>query len=173
MKIEKSGEMAYSGWESLLAWIRCSKLSCRTSNWLSVFRIAATDSAIGPEKTRKTMKLKIDGGTQRKVSCDPNFLFALILSLNIVLTPTNSHGSPQINGNQAKRTALKQTCLISAKWHSGTILTLLNVIRLSRDLSKTFWSILRLGINFGLFLEQKIVIWELNHGPVRRSLLLT
>ena len=63
--------------------------------------------AIGPEKTRRSLTVKIGESIQRKVLCDPNFLFALILSLNIVSTPRNIHGSPQISGNQAKRTALK------------------------------------------------------------------
>ena len=70
-------------------------------------RFTVTVTAIGPEKTRRSLSVKIGESTQRKVLCDPNFLFALILSLNIVLTPRNSHGSPQISGNQAKRTALK------------------------------------------------------------------
>ena len=85
---------------------------------------AVTVSAIGPEKTRRSLSVKIGENTQRKVLCGPNFLFALILSLNIVLTPTNSHGSPQINGNQAKRTALKANVFDFSKmafWdHSNT-----------------------------------------------------
>jgi len=66
--------------------------------------LTVTACAIGPEKTRKTMKLKIDEGTQRKVSCDQKFSFPLIRSLNIVLTPWNSCSSPQISRKQAKRT---------------------------------------------------------------------
>ena len=62
--------------------------------------------------------------SHKVIKCGPNFLFALILSLNIVLTPTNSHGSPQINGNQAKRTALKANVFDFSKiafWdHSNT-----------------------------------------------------
>mgnify|MGYP004055051297 FL=1 len=54
-------------------------------------RIAVTDSAIGPEKTRKTMKLKIDEGTQRKVSCDPNFSFPLIRPFWPSTLPISAH----------------------------------------------------------------------------------
>ena len=85
---------------------------------------AVTVSAIGPEKTRRSLSVEIGENTQRKVLCGPNFLFALILSLNIVLTPTNSHGSSQISGNRAKRTALKANVFDFSKmafWdHSNT-----------------------------------------------------
>jgi len=54
-------------------------------------RIAVTACAIGPEKTRKAMQLKIDEGTQRKVSCDPIFSFSMIRPFYSFTLPISAH----------------------------------------------------------------------------------